>query len=220
MDNGEEKEATMMVKKEIKSKYISYYEDNDKTVLPLDLEEYNKIQFEFMAIMPNENLSSYVENITKKQINEIDKNLKLSLDEHYGINVLIPKFKFNYNLKLNQDLNKLGIKETFSKDNANFSKMTYEVKDQNLFVYNAFHKTEIKFTEEGLKEGTVTIPVMTTSDIVIATTSISDIEIEKPIDIIINKPFMFIIRDKNTKDVWFTETVYEPNLWEVDKKNY
>jgi len=40
------------------------------------------------------------------------------------------------------------------------------------------------------------------------------------IDITINKPFMFLIRDKATKDIWFTGTVYEPNLWENDEESY
>jgi hypothetical protein len=31
---------------------------------------------------------------------------------------------------------------------------------------------------------------------------------------------MFIIRDKNTKDVWFTGTVYEPVLWDEVKDDY
>jgi len=31
---------------------------------------------------------------------------------------------------------------------------------------------------------------------------------------------MFVIRDKNTKDIWFTGIVYEPNKWENDRKNY
>ena len=35
-----------------------------------------------------------------------------------------------------------------------------------------------------------------------------------------NQAKVEIIRDKNTKEVWFTGTVYEPNSWENDKKNY
>jgi hypothetical protein len=31
---------------------------------------------------------------------------------------------------------------------------------------------------------------------------------------------MFIIRDKNTQDIWFTGTVYEPNKWEDEKEDY
>jgi len=31
---------------------------------------------------------------------------------------------------------------------------------------------------------------------------------------------MFTIRDKNTKNIWFTGTVYEPKFWENEKRNY
>jgi len=41
-----------------------------------------------------------------------------------------------------------------------------------------------------------------------------------PVEVVINKPFMFVIRDKSTKDIWFTGTVYKPNSWEDDKENY
>jgi len=39
-------------------------------------------------------------------------------------------------------------------------------------------------------------------------------KISRPVIIKINKPFMLIIKNKNTKYIWFTETVYEPNSWE------
>ena len=223
MDNGEEVEVTMMYKDKIKENGVAYYKDNNITVLTMDLKDYYEIQFEFMAIMPNENLNGYVENITKEQINEIDKNLKLSSDEHYGINISIPKFYFSYNLKLKQDLNKLGIKEAFSENSANFSKMArLEEMDRCLFVSNALHKAEIKFNEDGIKEDAEPIFIHMTTTRTTATSwpSSSPINENNPINIIINQPFMFIIRDKITKDIWFTGTVYEPNLWKNDKKNY
>ena len=46
------------------------------------------------------------------------------------------------------------------------------------------------------------------------------IEEEKPIEIKIDKPFVFLIRDKETKEIWFVGTVYEPNSWEDDKEEY
>ena len=42
----------------------------------------------------------------------------------------------------------------------------------------------------------------------------------EPIEININKPFMYIIRDKETNEMWFIGTVYKPNLWENDKADY
>jgi len=213
-DDGEEMIATTLSLDEIKSKNIAYYINDDITVLTLDLKEYEGRQFEFMAIMPKENLSGYVENISKEQINQIDKELILSSTTQDGVNVKIPKFKFNYNLKLKEDLNELGIIDAFDKDKADFSKMVYLYKvDSNIYVGDALHKADIEFTEKGVKAAAVTIFSMFGFG--------GGFMMEKhPIDVIINKPFMFIIRDKNTKDIWFTGTVYEPNLWENDKEDY
>jgi len=222
MDNGERKKVSTLFLNDVKSEGVAYYKDDNITVLTMDLKEYDGIQFEFMAIMPKKNLSSYVENISKEKISEIDKKLKLSSDINDGFYVIIPKFQFSYNLGLKQDLNKLGIKNAFSEDNANFSKMAY-VKDinRNLFVLEALHKTEIKFTEEGLKEAaapvalyitTTTTTMTTATQSSISTTETSIVAMKKPIEIIIMQPFMFIIRNKNTRDIWFTGTVYEPNL--------
>jgi len=217
MANGEEKEATMMYENEIKSKGMAYYKGDDKTVLTMDSKDYNGTQFEFMVIMPNKNLNAYIENVSKEHISEIDKKLTLSSDILDGINVRIPKFKFNYTLKLKQGLKKLGINDAFNKDNANFSKMTYfNELDRNLFVSDALHKADIKFNEDGMIATEVTIPAKKP----VTGSSLPYDNMPKPINILIDKPFMFIIRDKLTKDIWFTGTVYEPNLWENDKEKY
>ena len=34
------------------------------------------------------------------------------------------------------------------------------------------------------------------------------------IDLTFDKPYMFLIRDKENGEVWFVGTVYEPLLWE------
>lgn len=112
LDNGEKIKATTMYKSEVTSKYISYYKEDDIIVLTMDLKEYNKTQFEFMAII---NLSPYVENVSKEQINEIDKHFISTTDVRDGVDLSIPKFKFSYDLKLKNDLMKLGIKDAFVK---------------------------------------------------------------------------------------------------------
>jgi len=212
-DDGKEMTATMLFNKEVSSENIAYYMDDNLTVLNMDLKEYNGTQFEFMAIMPNENLSAYVDNVTKEQIEQIDKNLKLASDEPYGVEITIPKFKFNYDLNLKEDLENLGIKEAFNKNKADFTKITTINKpDERLYVSDALHKADIEFTEKGVKAAAVTVITMSRV--------LSLPLFKSPVDIVINKPFMFIIRDKNTKDIWFTGTVYEPNSWENDKEDY
>jgi len=208
LDNGEDMIATMMYHGEIQSKDIAYYINDDITVLTMSLKNYNGTQLEFMAIMPEKDLSGYVEKVTREQIDEIDKNLKLSSDEEYGVNVKIPKFKFSYNLKLKEDLMDLGIKDAFDGNLANFSNMS----NSPLYVSAALHKADIEFTEKGVKAAAVTVFGMTDGAFMP--------RITYPVDVIINKPFMFLIRDKDTKDIWFTGTVYEPNKWEDDEEEY
>lgn len=43
---------------------------------------------------------------------------------------------------------------------------------------------------------------------------------KEPLEIRIDKQFMYLIRDKKTDEIWFIGTVYEPNLWENDKVDY
>jgi len=81
-----------------------------------------------------------------------------------------------------------------------------------LYVSEVLHKADIEFTEKGVKAAAVTVFSMMDSAFMPREA--------KPVDIIIDKPFMFIIRDKKSKNIWFTGTVYEPNAWEDDKNNY
>ena len=143
-------------------------------------------------------------------MNEIDKSLKTADKEKDGVIVNIPKFSFEYDLKLKDDLQNLGITDAFNDTQANFEKMANE----SLYVSDALHKANIDFTEKGVKAAAVTAFVMKNAMMML------DEEEKHPVEVNINKPFMFVIRDKNTKEVWFTGTVYEPNKWEDDRAEY
>jgi len=213
-DDGEIIKATTMYKGKVRDRGISFYLDDDLTVLTMNLKKYKDQQLEFMAIMPKEDLSGFVNNVTKEQISKIDENLIMSNQTEYGINVEIPKFKFNYDLELKKDLKKLGINDAFTRFVADFSKMAVaHSPEEELYVSDALHKADIEFTEDGVKAAAVTVFIMTAAGAAMPLPSY-------PIDVHIDKPFMFIIRDKATKDIWFTGTVYEPNLWENDKDEY
>jgi len=204
MDDGRKMKTAMMTKT-VNDNDLSYYINKNITAITMDLKENNGTQLEFMAIMPNENLSTFVENVSKAQINEIDQQLRSAKFEAGGVTLKMPKFKFNYDLKLKQNLIKLGIKDAFDSDNANFSKMEY---GNILFVSEALHKADIEFTEKGAKAAATSIFMLVRC------------VPSRPVIIVFDKPFMFIIRNKNTKDIWFTGTLYKPNLWENEKEYY
>ncbi|ORX78042.1 hypothetical protein BCR32DRAFT_328678 [Anaeromyces robustus] len=215
-ENGQEIEATTL-STTISANGVSYYKDDDLTVLTMDLKKYSEFQFEFVAIMPkNENLSSFVEKVTREQIDEIDEKLISSYDERDGIYIRIPKFKFQYDLELKKDLINLGVNDAFSPIKADLKKIADpEDPDKKLYVGDALHKADIEFSEEGIKAAAVTVII-----IMAAGAAPGPRREPQPVNVIIDKPFMFMIRDKNTKNIWFTGTVYEPNLWEDDWEAY
>ena len=83
---------------------------------------------------------------------------------------------------------------------------------EKLYVSDALHKANIDFTEKGVKAAAVTAFAIMSKGMFM--------EKQQPIEININKPFIYFIRDKKTKEIWFVGTVYEPNLWEKDKSEY
>ena len=106
------------------------------------------------------------------------------------------------------DLIYLGVKDAFDSSLADFSNMTDK---SEIYVSDALHKANIDFSEKGVKAAAATVIYITEG---------MALEEEKPIEININKPFMYIIRDKETNEMWFIGTVYKPNLWENDKADY
>ena len=184
------------------SDYASYYKDDDVSVVSLALEKVDKVDLEFIAIMPND-IEDYVSKLNNETLyKDLDKLKKATKDKKLRLS--IPKFKFDYSLKLKDDLEKLGINRVFT-SNAELNKI-----GKDIFVDDAIHKATIDFSEKGIKAAAVTAIVMKNSSI----------DMSQYVNIEINKPFIFIIKDKNTSDVWFIGTVLKPNSWEEDKDWY
>ena len=126
-----------------------------------DLKEYDGTTLQYVGIMPiNERLDSYLTNVDETTINYIINNLKELKTENFKDGVVtkitgyIPKFKFEYELKLKEDLEKLGITDIFQQGKANLTKIS----DNNgIFITEAKHKDTIEFTQDGIKAAAVTM---------------------------------------------------------------
>lgn len=206
LEDGSKMVATMM-QRESKAEDVSYYKDTNMTAISMDLKQYDDTQLEFIAIMPNENLSDYIKDIKMNDINQVIKKLKPASQANVGIEIKIPKFSFDYSLKLKQDLMSLGITDAFNSSLANFSNMA----DTDFHVSDALHKADIDFSEEGIKAAAVTV---------FAIKDNAMIREEEPEEIKFGRPFIYMIRDKKTDEIWFIGTVYQPNSWEKDKVDY
>lgn len=56
--------------------------------------------------------------------------------------------------------------------------------------------------------------------VIMMTENAAMLEKDRPEEVKIDNPFMYLIRDKETGEIWFVGTVYEPNSWEDDEADY
>ena len=198
-----------------KNTEFSLYVDENVKVFAKDLKEYDETTLEYIGIMPiKEDLSTYIEKTDATKINNIISNLKEIKYSNFKEGIVteitgfIPKFDFEYELKLKDDLEKMGIKNIFEQGKANLT----NISDGNdLFISSAIHKANIEFTQDGIKAAAATL--LGGAGAGEPFNYYYDVPVEK-IDLTFDKPYMFLIRDKQTGEIWFTGTVYEPLLWE------
>lgn len=208
LEDGITVNATMMRRTSTEDD-VKYFKDETLTAISMDLKEYNDVELEFVGVMPNDKtLEEYIKNFTTEEFNNLLDEMDGASNTKKGVNINIPKFEFDYELSLKEDLQRLGIADAFNQAMADFSKIS----DTGLYVGDVLHKADIEFSEEGVKAAAVTV-IMMLDGMVMA-------DEERPIDIIFDNPFAYVIRDKNSGEIWFVGTVYEPNSWEEDREDY
>ena len=167
----------------------------------------------------NEDLDNYISKVKVETINKYIENLKKLKADNFKEGVVtkisgfIPKFKFEYQLDLMNDLKKLGITNVFEEGKANLENIS---SDKSLYINGATHKANIEFTQDGIKAAAVT--EFSAGGAGAPFDYLFDVPVEE-IDLTFDKPYMFIIRDLNSGEVWFTGTVYNPLLYSLDTTN-
>ncbi len=195
-----------MMHKLLKNSQYKYFKTDDAegVIIPYRKENDSNIELEFVGILPNDNVDTFIKNLTFEKLNNFDKDVQVA-GESLHINLSLPRFKYDYDAKYFIDiLKEMGIIDAFDKDKANFKKMI--ILDENVYVGEAIHKTHIELNEVGTKAAAITYFGMFENSAYMPNES-------KVIDIKFNKPFIYMIRDKNSKEILFFGTVYEPNIW-------
>ena len=187
------------------------YEDDSIRSFGKDLKEYNGMQLQYVGIMPKSgNLTEYIQNLDAEKLNKVIGDLKSMKVENFKEGVAtrirgnIPFFKFEYELKLLDDLQKLGIEDIFDIEDSDLSNMT----SQKEVIDKAVHKANIEFSNDGIKAAAATALAGLG-----AAGGGFDYQFKIPveeIDVTFDKPYLYLIRDKATGEVWFAGTVYEP----------
>ena len=193
---------------------FSLYVDDNVKVFAKDLKEYNGRTLQYVAFMPiNEELSAFIKNVDASKLTDYINKLKpatgssFKQDVNTKITGYIPMFKYEYNLNLKDDLKQLGVTDIFDLETAKLGKII----DKPVFINKALHKANIDFNDKGIKASATSLGGGAGN-----TNGPCYYEEKVPyeeIDISFDKPYMYIVRDKSTGEVWFTGSVYQPLKW-------
>ena len=113
-----------------------------------------------------------------------------------SVNLTMPKFTFEFSLGLNQILATMGMLDAFDPGAADFSGMDGT---RSLFISSVLHKAFISVDEEGTEAAAATA-------VIISLTAMP----QPPVELSIDRPFVFMIRDLETETVLFMGRVLHP----------
>lgn len=118
------------------------------------------------------------------------------------LELALPKFRFRYDKKLNEMLEDMGMAIAFDGELADFSSMVTDMAllPGNLFINFVRHKTFVQVDEIGTEAAAVTV-------VGIGVTSIG------PNLMVVNRPFVVAIRERESGTVFFLGKVNDP-VWQ------
>jgi serpin B len=115
--------------------------------------------------------------------------------ERWQVDLTMPKFEFDSSFSLLEALSAMGMPIAFS-GSADFSGMTG---NRELFIADVVHKAFVSVDEEGTEAAAATAVVM-------ELTAMPDV-----VEVTIDRPFIFLIRDIETGAILFVGRTLDPN---------
>ena len=190
LQNGSQKTVHMM----FKSKTFTYRRGTGYQAVRLPYEGENLAMYVFLPDTNSspEKLLSIMNGdvwhrITKPGFTDEDGDLEL------------PRFKIDYTVQLAQPLQELGMKTAFDMDKADFSGISSEP----LYISAVLQKTFVEVKEEGTEAAAVTGMEFQTLGVEAAP--------PKRFEMIVNRPFLFLIEDNQTGTILFMGLIYDPS---------
>jgi serine protease inhibitor len=154
---------------------------------------YGDEKYSMLILIPEEGY--HVKDISNMLDNESYKDYVSNIHKVNGVELQMPKFKYEYKTILNDPLIDMGLGVAFT-ENAEFPLMINETSD--LAISRVIHKTYIDVNEKGTEAAAVTAIEM-------VLTSVGEEEIVK-----VDKPFLYIIREKTSNAIVFMGKVGNP----------
>lgn len=155
---------------------------------------YGCTNFTMVVVVPEGTLPDFYATLTSETWNTITSSL--DAQEEYGeLTVYMPKYKFSYEKYLNDQLQSMGMLDAFDPVLANLS----GISDASIYVDFVKQNTFVEVDEKGTEAAAVTT-------IGIVETSFPP----QPQEFVIDKPFVFAIRERTTNALLFIGQVVNP----------
>lgn len=184
-ENGTKKEVETMIGKAD----LTYKNEEKYSAIKLP---YGSGKFNMIIYLPEEDYttSEILSEIATTDFDYLNEMTPVTMD------VLLPKFEFEYENTMNDELQDLGIVDAFDELEADFSNLG----DGQLFISEVLHKTYIKTNEEGSEAAAAT-------KVSFGLTSVGPGQAIR-----INKSFLFAIVEDDTNAILFLGKVFDPSL--------
>ncbi len=154
---------------------------------------YDGRELSMVILLPEEGqFDSFESSLSSQQVNDVIQKM-----ENRQVVLSMPKFEYESSFGLKKALTDLGMAVAFT-PNADFSGMDGK---RDLFVQDVLHKAFVSVDEAGTEAAAATA-------VVVGVTSVPTNTIELKID----RPFIFLIRDIGTGTILFVGRVVNPNL--------
>jgi len=191
--NGQKTKVKMMYQKNT----FNYYENNNLQLLEMP---YKGDKVSMVIILPKVGKFKTVENMMdEKKLQEWLKNAMKTKVKAY-----IPRFKFTQRFNLSKNLYDMGMEDAFNHAAADFSGIDGE---RGLYISKVIHKAFVDVNEEGTEAAAATAVIIDTKALVLTEELVFKAD----------HPFIFLIRDKETRSILFMGRVMDPN--KVEEKN-
>lgn len=166
-----------------------YAEDDETDANVLDL-PYAGLDYSMTIILPRQR--NGVDALRQNLSWPVFQRLLSKLNMHALVEVALPKFKIEGSYKLKAPLSALGASKAFNERLADFSGISGS---RDLVVYEVVHKAVVEVNEEGSEAAGATAVITYTKSATFG------------IPFVVDHPFLFFIRNRQTGDVLFAGQV-------------
>jgi serine protease inhibitor len=152
---------------------------------------------EFVVLRPDtvNGLSSIEKSLSAETLSTLFKGLQAK-----KVHLYLPKFSSDQSWNLVESLSKIGIKDAFSANQANFRGI--DNGNDQLFIGDIAHKAIVKVDEKGFEGAAATAAAMPAGGM--------PPKEEEPIEFVVDRPFLYLIKDTPTDAIIFIGTVSNP----------